>query len=134
AHTGFALPLAIFILHRFMARIPAQIIDSARLDGAGEFQIFRQIALPLTLPALAGFATFQFLWVWNDLLVATVFLGTSRDQLVLTGVLRELMGSRGGEWEMLAASAVITMIAPLAVFFAMQKYLVSGMLAGASHG
>src|SRR5690606_21384320 len=130
AHTGFGLPLAIYLLRNYMVGLPREIIESARVDGATEFQIFRRIILPLSFPALASFAIFQFLWVWNDLLVATVFLGNSADQLVMTGVLRELMGSRGGDWEILAASAFLSISVPLIVFFAMQKYLVRGLLAG----
>ncbi|MDM7458052.1 MAG: carbohydrate ABC transporter permease [Paracoccus sp. (in: a-proteobacteria)] len=134
AHTGFGLPLAIYLLRNYMVGLPREVIESARVDGATEFQIFRRIILPLSFPALASFAIFQFLWVWNDLLVATVFLGTTREQLVMTGLLRELMGSRGGEWEILATSAYISIAVPLVVFFAMQKYLVRGLLAGSVKG
>lgn len=134
AHTGFGLPLAIYLLRNYMVGLPREVIESARVDGATEFQIFRKIILPLSFPALASFAIFQFLWVWNDLLVATVFLGNTREQLVMTGVLRELMGSKGGEWEVLATSAFISIAVPLVVFFAMQKYLVRGLLAGSVKG
>lgn len=134
AHTGFGLPLAIYLLRNYMVGLPREIIESARVDGATEFQIFRRIILPLSFPALASFAIFQFLWVWNDLLVATVFLGNRRDQLVMTGVLRELLGSRGGDWEILAASAFISIAVPLLVFFSMQKFLVRGLLAGSVKG
>ena len=134
AHTGFGLPLAVYLLRNYMVGLPREIIESARVDGATDFQIFRRIILPLSFPALASFAIFQFLWVWNDLLVATVFLGNTREQLVMTGLLRELMGSRGGEWEILATSAFISIAVPLLVFFAMQKYLVRGLLAGSVKG
>ncbi|MBU2956162.1 carbohydrate ABC transporter permease [Paracoccus sp. 1_MG-2023] len=134
AHTGFGLPLAVYLLRNYMVGLPREIIESARVDGATDFQIFRRIILPLSFPALASFAIFQFLWVWNDLLVATVFLGNTREQLVMTGLLRELMGSRGGEWEILATSAFISIAVPLGVFFAMQKYLVRGLLAGSVKG
>ncbi len=134
AHTGFGLPLAVYLLRNYMVGLPREVIESARVDGATEFQIFRRIILPLSFPALASFAIFQFLWVWNDLLVATVFLGNTREQLVMTGVLRELMGSKGGEWEVLATSAFVSIAVPLAVFFAMQKYLVRGLLAGSVKG
>ena len=134
AHTGFGLPLAIYLLRNYMVGLPREVIESARVDGATEFQIFLKIILPLSFPALASFAIFQFLWVWNDLLVATVFLGNTRDELVMTGVIRELMGSRGGEWEILATSAFISIAVPLLVFFAMQKYLVRGLLAGSVKG
>ena len=130
AHSGFGLPLAIYLLRNYMVGLPREIIESARVDGATDFQIFLKIILPLSFPALASFAIFQFLWTWNDLLVATVFLGNNSDQLVMTGVLRELMGSRGGDWEILAASAFVSIAVPLVVFFAMQKYLVRGLLAG----
>ncbi|MDP3958613.1 MAG: carbohydrate ABC transporter permease [Pseudorhodobacter sp.] len=130
AHSGFGLPLAIYLLRNYMVGLPREIIESARVDGATDFQIFLKIILPLSFPALASFAIFQFLWTWNDLLVAIVFLGNSADQLVMTGVLKELLGSKGGEWEILAASAFVSISVPLVVFFAMQKYLVRGLLAG----
>ena len=130
AHTGFGLPMAIYLLRNYMVGLPREIIESARVDGATDFQIFLKIILPLSFPALASFAIFQFLWTWNDLLVATVFLGNTESQLVMTGVLRELLGSKGGEWEILAASAFLSILVPLIVFFAMQKYLVRGLLAG----
>ncbi|MGH1329387.1 MAG: carbohydrate ABC transporter permease [Paracoccaceae bacterium] len=134
AHTGFGLPLAIYLLRNYIAGLPREIIESARVDGATDFEIFRRIILPLSFPALASFAIFQFLWVWNDLLVATVFLGNTESQLVMTGQLRELLGSRGGDWEILASSAFISIAVPLLVFFAMQKYLVRGLLAGSVKG
>ena len=130
AHTAFGLPLAIFLLRNYISKLPAEIIDSARVDGASDFVIFVKIVLPLSFPALASFAIFQFLWVWNDLLIATVFLGNNSEQLVMTGNLRELLGSRGGNWEILTASAFVSIAVPLAVFFSLQRYLVSGLLAG----
>jgi alpha-glucoside transport system permease protein len=130
AHTGFGLPLAIYLLRNYMVGLPRDIIENAKVDGASDFQIFLRIILPLSFPALASFAIFQFLWTWNDLLVALVFLGTGNDQQVLTGNLVNLMGSRGGDWEILSASAFVSIAVPLAVFFAMQKYLVRGLLAG----
>ncbi|MCJ7872048.1 carbohydrate ABC transporter permease [Phaeobacter sp. J2-8] len=130
AHTGFGLPLAIYLLRNYMVGLPRDIIENARVDGATEFQIFIKIILPLSFPALASFAIFQFLWTWNDLLIALVFLGTDDSTLVLTGRLVNLMGSRGGQWEILATSAFVSIVVPLAVFFAMQKYLVRGLLAG----
>ena len=130
AHTGFGLPLAIYLLRNYMVGLPKDIIENAKVDGATDFQIFTRIILPLSFPALASFAIFQFLWTWNDLLVALVFLGTGDDQLVLTGSLVNLMGSRGGDWEILSASAFVSIAVPLAVFFVMQKYLVRGLLAG----
>ncbi|WP_108259734.1 carbohydrate ABC transporter permease [Mangrovicoccus ximenensis] len=130
AHTGFGLPLAIYLLRNYMVGLPKDIIEGARVDGATDFQIFRKIVLPLSFPALASFAIFQFLWTWNDLLVAKVFLGTSDSQLVMTGRIVELLGSRGGNWEILTAAAFLSIAVPLVVFFAMQKYLVRGLLAG----
>ena len=130
AHTGFGLPMAIYLLRNYMVGLPREIIESARVDGASDFQIFLKLILPLSFPALASFAIFQFLWTWNDLLVATVFLGNNQQQLVMTGVLRELLGSKGGEWEILAASAFVSIFVPLLVFFALQRFLVRGLLAG----
>lgn len=134
AHTGFGLPLAIYLLRNYIAGLPKEIIESARVDGATDFDIFRKIILQLSFPALASFAIFQFLWVWNDLLVATVFLGNNEDQLVMTGRLRELLGSRGGDWEILATSAFVSIAVPILVFFLLQKYLVRGLLAGSVKG
>lgn len=134
AHTGFGLPLAIYLLRNYMAGLPREIIESARVDGASDFEIFLKIILPLSFPALASFAIFQFLWVWNDLLIALVFLGAQDDSLVLTGRLVNLLGSRGGNWEILTASAFITIVIPLIVFFTLQRYLVRGLLAGSVKG
>jgi len=134
AHTGFGLPLAVYLLRNYMAGLPREVIESARVDGATDFGIFMRIVLPLSFPALASFAIFQFLWTWNDLLIAKVFLGQSDNQMVLTGRLVELLGSRGGDWEILTTSAFITIIVPLIVFFSMQKYLVRGLLAGSVKG
>ncbi|MEM1274715.1 MAG: carbohydrate ABC transporter permease [Pseudomonadota bacterium] len=130
AHTGFGMPLAIYLLRNYMVGLPRDIIESAKVDGATDFQIFTKIVLPLSFPALAAFAIFQFLWTWNDLLVALVFLGTDDETLVLTGRLVNLLGSRGGEWEILATSAFVSIAVPLLVFFAMQRFLVRGLLAG----
>jgi alpha-glucoside transport system permease protein len=134
AHTGFGLPLAIYLLRNYIVGLPKEIIESARVDGAGDFEIFVRIVLPLSFPALASFAIFQFLWVWNDLLVAMVFLGTEKDHLVLTGALNALLGSRGGNWEILSASAFVSILVPLLVFFSLQRYLVRGLLAGSVKG
>jgi alpha-glucoside transport system permease protein len=134
AHTAFGLPFAIYLLRSYIAGLPRDLIESAQVDGANDFKIFLRIVLPLCFPALASFAIFQFLWVWNDLLVAIVFLGSGADQLVLTGKLNGLLGSRGGNWEILTASAFITIIVPLTVFFALQRYFVRGLLAGSVKG
>ncbi len=131
AHTGFGLPLAIYLLRNYMVGLPRDIIENAKVDGATDFQIFTKIILPLSFPALASFAIFQFLWTWNDLLVALVFLiDSTGDTTVMTKQIVELLGTRGGNWEILATSAFVSIAVPLMVFFAMQKYLVRGLLAG----
>ena len=131
AHTGFGMPLAIYLLRNYMAGLPRDLIENARVDGATEFQIFTRLILPLSFPALASFAIFQFLWTWNDLLVAKVFLiDASGQTTVMTNRIVELLGTRGGNWEILATAAFVSIAVPLAVFFAMQKYLVRGLLAG----
>ncbi|MCY0149962.1 carbohydrate ABC transporter permease [Hoeflea sp. G2-23] len=131
AHTGFGLPLAIYLLRNYMVGLPRDIIENARVDGATDFQIFVKIILPLSFPALASFAIFQFLWTWNDLLVALVFLiDATGETTVMTKQIVELLGTRGGNWEILATSAFVSIAVPLAVFFAMQRYLVRGLLAG----
>lgn len=131
AHTGFGLPLAIYLLRNYMVGLPRDIIENAKVDGATDFQIFTKIILPLSFPALASFAIFQFLWTWNDLLVAKVFLiDASGDTTVMTNQIVELLGTRGGNWEILATAAFVSISVPLIVFFAMQKYLVRGLLAG----
>ncbi|MFD0978412.1 ABC transporter permease subunit [Tropicimonas aquimaris] len=131
AHTGFGLPLAIYLLRNYMAGLPRDIIENAKVDGATDFQIFVKIILPLSFPALASFAIFQFLWTWNDLLVAMVFLiDSSGETTVMTRQIVEMLGTRGGDWEILATAAFISMAVPILVFFAMQRYLVRGLLAG----
>lgn len=130
AHTGFGLPLAVYLLRNYMAGLPKEVMESARMDGASHFDVFRTIVLPLSIPALASFAIFQFLWVWNDLLVALVFLGQGEGKTVMTAQLVELLGSRGDNWEILTSGAFITMIVPLVVFISMQRYFVRGLLAG----
>jgi len=131
AHTGFGLPLAIYLLRNYMVGLPREIIENAKVDGATDFQIFTRIILPLSFPALASFAIFQFLWTWNDLLVAMVFLiDSSGDTTVMTRQIVELLGTRGGDWEILATSAFVSIAVPLVVFFTMQRYLVRGLLAG----
>jgi alpha-glucoside transport system permease protein len=131
AHTGFGLPLAIYLLRNYMVGLPRDIIENAKVDGATDFQIFTKIILPLSFPALASFAIFQFLWTWNDLLVAKVFLiDATGETTVMTAQIVELLGTRGGNWEILATAAFVSIAVPLVVFFAMQKYLVRGLLAG----
>jgi alpha-glucoside transport system permease protein len=131
AHTGFGLPLAIYLLRNYMVGLPKDIIENARVDGATDFQIFVKLILPLSFPALASFAIFQFLWTWNDLLVAKVFLIDATGQTtVMTNRIVEMLGTRGGNWEILATAAFVSISVPLVVFFALQKYLVRGLLAG----
>ncbi|GAB4512937.1 MAG: carbohydrate ABC transporter permease [Anaerolineae bacterium] len=134
AHTGFGLPLALYLLRNYIGNLPREIIESAKIDGATHFEIFMRLILPLSMPALAAFAIFQFMWVWNDLLVAIVFLGRRPDQIVLTAQIRELIGSRGENWEILTSSAFISMSVPLLVFFMLQRYFVRGLLAGSVKG
>jgi alpha-glucoside transport system permease protein len=131
AHTGFGLPLAIYLLRNYMVGLPRDIIESAKVDGATDFQVFTKIVLPLSFPALASFAIFQFLWTWNDLLVAKVFLPSNSESWVMTvKIADDLLGSRGGDWGILAAAAFVSIAVPLIVFFTMQRYLVRGLLAG----
>ncbi|QTX03745.1 carbohydrate ABC transporter permease [Agromyces archimandritae] len=134
AHTIFALPLAIFLLHNFISEIPTDVIEAARVDGATHGQIFFRIVLPLSIPAIASFAIFQFLWVWNDLLVALIFSGGTQDVAPLTQRLAELTGTRGQDWERLTAAAFVSLIIPLIVFFSLQRYFVRGLLAGSTKG
>jgi alpha-glucoside transport system permease protein len=132
AHTMFALPLAIFLLHNFISAIPTDIMEAARIDGAGHGQIFFRIVLPLSTPAIASFAILQFLWVWNDLLVATIF--TSGNNFPITKVLTDLSGTFGSTWYLLSAGTFLAIIVPLIVFFSMQRFFVRGLLAGATKG
>ena len=130
AHTGFGLPLAIFLLYNFISQLPRDLFESAAIDGASHLQSFIRIALPLSVPALGAFAIFQFLWVWNDLLVALTFLGPSTDLRVMPTALYALLGSRGGQWQLLTAGAFVTMALPLLVFIVLQRAFVRGILAG----
>lgn len=134
AHTGFGLPLAIFLLYNFMSQLPGDLFETASIDGATHFQMFTKVVLPLSVPALAAFAIFQFLWVWNDLLVALVFLGASQDVSVLTFRLYQLVGVRGESWHLLTAGAFLTMVVPVIVFLALQRYFVRGLLSGSVKG
>jgi alpha-glucoside transport system permease protein len=134
AHTAFGLPLAIYLLRNYIGSLPSSIIESAKIDGADHFTIFWRLIIPLSVPALAAFAIFQFLWVWNDLLVAYVFLGGSQQNRVLTIALANLVGARGENWQLLTAAAFISMALPLVVFFSLQKYFVRGLTAGAVKG
>ena len=134
AHTGFGLPLAVFILYGFISQLPKDLFESAFMDGASPFTAFTKLVLPLSVPALASFAIFQFLWVWNDFLVALVFLGTSSDVAVLTIELASIVGSRGEAYHLLTAAAFVSMLIPLVVFLSLQRYFVRGLLAGSVKG
>jgi alpha-glucoside transport system permease protein len=134
AHTAFGLPLAVYLLRNYIGSLPSSIIESAKMDGADHFTIFWRLVVPLSVPALAAFAIFQFLWVWNDLLIAYVFLGGTEETRVLTIALANLVGSRGENWHLLTAAAFISMSLPLAVFFSLQKYFVRGLTAGSVKG
>ena len=134
AHTGFGLPLATYLLFNYISELPRDILESAFVDGASHFKIFTRLVLPLSVPALASFAIFQFLWVWNDYLIALVFIGGGSQNQVLTQRLANLVGSFGQNWELLTAAAFFSMVVPLIVFFSLQRYFVRGLLAGSVKG
>ncbi len=134
AHTIFAMPIAIFLMHNYISRLPRELIEAAQMDGAGAFATFRMIVLPLSVPAIASFAIFQFLWVWNDLLVGLIFGAGTREISPLMVRLLELTGTWGGDWEVLTAGGFVSILLPLAVFFALQRYFVRGLLAGSVGG
>ncbi len=134
AHTCFALPLGIFLLHNFISELPRDVMEAARVDGATHPKIFRTIVLPLVTPALASFGIFQFLWVWNDLLVALIFAGGGNQTAPLTVRLAELAGTRGNEWQRLTSGAFVSIVVPLIVFLSLQRYFVRGLLAGSVKG
>ena len=133
AHIGFGMSLAIYILRNYMSTLPKTVIESAKMDGASHYQTFYQLVLPMSVPALASFAIFQFLWVWNDLLVALVFIGPGSNQPV-TVALTQLKGQLGQGWELTTAGGFITMILPVIVFLALQRYFIRGLTAGAVKG
>ena len=134
AHTGFGLPLAIYLLYSYISQLPGELFESAFIDGASHYTAFTRLVLPLSVPAIASFAIFQFLWVWNDLLVALVFLGTNPDVAIVTSRLSAMVGTKGEAWHLLTAGAFLTMIIPLIVFFSLQRYFVRGLLAGSVKG
>ncbi|EEP71357.1 binding-protein-dependent transport system inner membrane component [Micromonospora sp. ATCC 39149] len=134
AHTCFALPFAVFLLHNFISQLPKDLMEAARVDGATHPKIFRTIVLPLITPAIAAFGIFQFLWVWNDLLVALIFAGGGNETAPLTVRLAEMAGSRGNEWQRLTAGAFVSIVVPLVVFLSLQRYFVRGLLAGSVKG
>jgi alpha-glucoside transport system permease protein len=134
AHAAFGLPLAIFLLYNYISQLPGDLFESASIDGASHFQIFRTIVIPLSVPALASFAIFQFLWIWNDLLIALVYLGTNEEVAVLPARLTELVGTKGEAWHLLTAGAFVTMVVPLTVFLLLQRYFVRGIVTGSVKG
>ncbi len=134
SHTMFGLPLAVFLLHNFMREIPRDILEAARVDGAGHVTTFFRLMLPMLTPALAAFGIYQFLWVWNDLLVALTFAGSSNKVAPMTVALLNLTGTRGNQWFLLSAGAFVSIIVPVLVFLSLQKYFVRGLLAGSVKG
>jgi alpha-glucoside transport system permease protein len=134
SHSIFGLPLAIFLLHNFMKDVPRELIEAARVDGAGHVKIFFSVMLPLLKPALAAFGIFQFLWVWNDLLVALVFAGGTPKLAPITLAVANLSGTRGGQWYVLSAAAFVAIIVPVLVFLSLQRFFVRGLLAGSVKG
>jgi len=134
AHTGFGLPLATYLLFNYISTLPRETLESAFIDGASHFTVFTRLILPLSVPALASFAIFQFLWVWNDYLVALIFLGGDPNYQVVTMLLANIVGDRGQDWHLLTSGAFLTMMLPLIVFFSMQRYFVRGLLAGSVKG
>jgi alpha-glucoside transport system permease protein len=134
AHTGFGLALATYLLYNYISSLPRDILESAFIDGASHFTVFTRLILPLSLPALASFAIFQFLWVWNDYLVALIFLGGNPEFELVTQRMAAIVGSRGSEWHLLTAGAFVSMVLPLLVFFSLQRYFVRGLLAGSVKG
>ena len=133
-HTGFGLSLAIYLLYNYISGLPRETLEAAFIDGATPFTIFLRLILPLSVPALASFAIFQFMWVWNDFLNALIFLGTDPAVQVVTIKLQQLVGSRGQDWHLLTAGAFVSMLLPLVVFFSLQRYFVRGLLAGSVKG
>ena len=129
-HAMFGMPLVVYLLHNFVASLPRELMEAARVDGANHFEVFRRIVLPLSLPAVASIAIFQFLWIWNDLLVALVFAGGTDDVAPLTLHLANLAGNLGAHWENVAPAALFSIIIPLIVFFSLQRFFVRGLLAG----
>lgn len=134
AHTGFGLALATYLLYNYVSTLPRETMESAFIDGASHFKVFTSLILPLSVPALASFAIFQFLWVWNDYLVALIFLGGNPEFELVTQRMAAIVGSRGSEWHLLTAGAFVSMVLPLAVFLGLQRYFVRGLLAGSVKG
>ncbi len=133
AHAGFGMPLAVYILRNYMASLPNAVVESAKVDGASHFTIFWRLIMPMSTPALAAFAIFQFLWTWNDLLVALIFLGSGANEVVTVN-LSQLVGVLGQDWQLLTAAAFISITVPLFVFFSLQRFFVRGLTAGSVKG
>jgi alpha-glucoside transport system permease protein len=133
-HLGFGMSLAIFLLRNYMATLPREVIESASIDGASHFTTFYRLILPMSTPVLAAFAIFQFLWVWNDLLVALVFLGPGENAPMTVAVKNNLIGQQGQGWNLVTAGGILTMIVPIILFLAMQRYFVRGLTAGSVKG
>ena len=134
AHAAYGLPFAIYLLRNFIGSLPRDLFESAFLDGASNFDIFFRIVMPLTVPSIASLVIFQFLWVWNDLLVALIYLGGTPSVAPMTVTISNLVNSLGGNWQVLTAAAFISMALPLLVFFTLQRYFVRGILAGSVKG
>ncbi|MBW1699516.1 MAG: carbohydrate ABC transporter permease [Deltaproteobacteria bacterium] len=134
AHTGYGLPLTLFLLHNFISDLPKDLFDSAAIDGASAMKIFHHIALPISVPAIASVFIFQFLWIWNDLLVALIYLGAMPNVAPVTLTVANLVTNRGQNWELLTAAAFVSMALPLIVFLSLQRYFVRGILAGSIKG
>lgn len=134
AHSAYGLPLGVYLLRNYIGSLPRDLIEAAAVDGASHLKTFTRVIVPLSMPAIASFAVFQFLWVWNDLLVALVYLGGNQDVAPVTLVLRNIVGDLGQDWYLLTAGAFISMLVPMAVFFALQRYFVRGLLAGSVKG
>ncbi len=134
AHSGFGLPLAIFLFYGYISLLPRDLFESAWIDGASHYTAFTKLVLPLSVPAIASFAIFQFLWIWNDLLVALVYLGTNPEVTIVTSRLAAMVGTKGQDWHLLTAGAFVSMIIPLIIFLALQRYFVRGLLAGSVKG
>ena len=132
-HTGFGMPLAVYTLRNYMATLPNSVIESAKIDGASHFQTFWKLAAPMSMPAIAAFATLQFLWVWNDLLIAKLFLGGGDNKTIIVD-LQQMLGTQGQGEELLTAGAFLSMVIPMVVFFSLQRFLVRGMTAGSVKG
>jgi alpha-glucoside transport system permease protein len=134
AHTGFGLPFAVYLLRNYMGGLPREVFEAAAIDGAAPTTSFFRLALPMSAPVIAAMAIFQFLWVWNDLLVALVFIGPVPGNLPLTVLVGNLVNSLGGQWHLLTAAAFLMMALPLVVFIALQRYFVRGITGGAVKG